>query len=58
MARLMITCPTTGKLLSTGIGGDRGSLERGQYSNNLIGPCPHCGQGHVWSKSDTRVVDD
>ena len=55
MARVMITCPTTGSQAFTGIETDAASV-------NLIPPinarlvCPNCGRTHVWSMLDAEVV--
>jgi hypothetical protein len=59
VGRIMIKCPVTGKPLPTGIGIDKKSWENpsNQFSNNQIGPCPHCGQMHTWSKKDAYYED-
>ena len=44
---LMIRCPKTGKPLSTG---SEASLEAAV--SGVVGPCPHCGDDHPWSKKD------
>jgi hypothetical protein len=57
MARVMITCPTTGSQAFTGIETDAESV-------NLIPPinarliCPNCGRIHVWSMLDAEVVPE
>jgi hypothetical protein len=57
MARLMITCPTTGSHAFTGIETDAASI-------NLIPPinarlvCPNCGRTHVWSMLDAEVAPE
>jgi hypothetical protein len=57
MARVMITCPTTGSQAFTGIETDAASV-------NLIPPinarliCPNCGHVHVWSMLDAEVVPE
>ena len=57
MARVMITCPTTGSHAFTGIETDAASV-------NLIPPinaqlvCPNCGRTHVWSMLEADVVPD
>lgn len=52
MAMVLIRCPNTGKPLATGIGMDPGSFASSTLLNNTVGPCPHCGQNHTWSKKD------
>jgi hypothetical protein len=57
MARVMITCPTTGAQAFTGIETDPASV-------NLIPPintrllCPNCGRIHVWSMLDAEIVPE
>ena len=57
MARVMITCPTTGRQAFTGIETDAASI-------NLIPPinarlvCPNRGRTHVWSMLDAEVVPE
>jgi phage terminase large subunit GpA-like protein len=51
MPSLMIKCPSTKKLVNTGMNTDRASFERSDYRNNTV-PCPHCGHAHTWSKQD------
>jgi hypothetical protein len=60
MGKLMIRCPNTGKPLFTGIAIDRATFENptNVFRNNTVGPCPHCGQMHTWSKEDAFVSDD
>jgi hypothetical protein len=59
MGQLMITCPVTGKPLSTGFAMDRKTFEdpSNEFEDNTIGPCPHCGQSHTWSKKDAFYQD-
>ena len=58
MSRIMIRCPSTGKPLFTGMGMNAQSFANSQFVNNTVGPCPHCGQSHVWNKKDAWVEDD
>ena len=57
MGDVTIKCPKTGQSLSTGISMDKGSFESSTLSNNSVGPCPHCGAMHTWSKADATVED-
>jgi hypothetical protein len=47
--RLMIRCPKTGKAVPTGIAMDPASYVSVSLENNVT-RCPHCGEGHRWSK--------
>jgi hypothetical protein len=59
MGMAMIKCPVTGKPLATGIAfGTRQAFETSTLTNNRVGPCPHCGQTHTWSKPDAWLEDD
>jgi len=49
---IVIRCPTTGGFVTTGIAMDAGSFASCSLSNNTVGPCPHCGGSHTWSKAD------
>jgi transposase len=56
MANVMIKCPKTGKLVSTGISMDKKSFDTAKLVNNTVG-CPACGGKHVWSKEDAILKD-
>jgi len=58
MGPVMIKCPKTEKPLDTGIHMDKVSFESGTLEHNTIGPCPHCGENHTWSKEDAWLADD
>lgn len=51
MGKVVIKCPTTGKVIPTGMASDKSSFESSQFVNN-IARCPACGQKHVWNKAD------
>lgn len=55
MGQVMIRCPQTGKLVSTGIAMDKASFESSTLTNNSV-KCPLCGNIHVWSKRDATLV--
>jgi hypothetical protein len=59
MGMLVITCPNTGKEISTGFGMDKRTFEdpTNVFRNNQVG-CPACGQTHTWSKEDARLKED
>ena len=55
MPDVMIRCPVTGKPVRTGMSLSRESLELSELEDNRVGPCPHCGQTHVWDKEDAYL---
>lgn len=55
---ILITCPNTGRPLSTGMVMDRRSFASSVLLNNSVGPCPHCGQIHSWSKEQAYLEGD
>ncbi len=58
MPRVMIKCPKTGKPVPTGMGADQKSFESGCFRDNSFGPCPECGQRHIWQKDDAFLEGD
>ena len=48
---ISITCPTTGKPVSTGMSMEPASFYRSVLTGNSV-KCPHCGITHIWSKSE------
>jgi len=57
MAKVMIKCPDTGKLVFTGIVGDKALMERLQIKQNKMARCSACGKEHLWTK-DQAVLQD
>lgn len=57
MARVMITCPETGKPIYTGWSFDEVAFETSQLADNSV-PCPECGQVHTWSKQDAYLESE
>ena len=55
MGTVMIKCPKTGNALSTGMGMDQASFDSSNFTDNTVGPCPHCQGSHTWSKKDAWV---
>lgn len=53
----MIRCPTTNRLINSGMWADKMSYESGTFANNTT-VCPYCGKEHVWSKENTLLGDD
>ena len=56
MAKVMVKCPDTGKLVFTGQWIDKTLFERSQMQQNTI-QCPACGKQHTWSKEDAVLQD-
>jgi len=52
--RVMITCPTTGRPLPTGMVMSVDAFVASALSTNPV-ICPHCAKPHTWSKSDAWV---
>jgi hypothetical protein len=56
MGVLLITCPATGKELSTGLQIDeKDAVTLPDYETATL--CPYCGQLHRWRPKDTRWVE-
>jgi hypothetical protein len=53
---VMITCPTTGQSIATGVETDSDSFERipDVLSHTR---CPLCGLDHTWWKHEARLAD-
>lgn len=51
MATLLIKCPSTGKLVGTGMDFPKDSFASATLTNNKT-RCSACGQIHTWSKKD------
>ena len=56
MAKLMLTCPSTGKPAFTGEEGGRDDLEALAFSGHEL-LCPECRQTHEFSSRDTYIED-
>jgi len=57
MAKIMIKCPETGKLVFTGLYVDKASFEKAQMQHNTLAHCPACGKKHSWTKQDATVEE-
>ncbi len=56
MPLLPITCPQKFRPLPTNVTlGPEGYRTAG-LGTNTIGPCPHCGAHHTWTKADTSLA--
>jgi hypothetical protein len=51
MPEVLIRCPVTGRLLTTGIALDVDCFQRADLREQSIS-CPFCGQQHTWRKED------
>ncbi len=56
MGRVMISCPVTGKAVSTGIETDRFTLELARAFNSRS-HCRACGGEHRWSNADAWICE-
>ena len=54
---MMITCPRTGKPVSTGHSSDSKSFSAIGAEGNKS-RCSSCGGTHMWAKKDTWVAED
>ncbi len=57
MAKVMIKCPDTKKLVFTGVVGDKVFLERLQIKQNRMARCSACGKEHAWTKEDAVLQE-
>jgi ribosomal protein L32 len=57
MAKVMIKCPDTGKLVFTGVFGDKTLLESMQIKKNKMARCSACGKEHLWEKQQAVLQD-
>ena len=57
MAKVMIKCPETGKLVFTGVLADKAMLERTQIPKNKMARCSACGKEHLWAKEQAVLQD-
>ena len=59
MAKLMVKCPKTGKLVFTGKEFEPGTLKKiniSTFGQNSIIRCPHCGEDHDLRKEELSLV--
>jgi len=57
MAKVMIKCPETGKLVFTGVFGDKALLEGLQIKKNKMARCSACGKEHLWEKEQAVLQE-
>lgn len=57
MARVMVTCPETGRPVYAGLNLDWSGLEAlGDQEHSFS--CPSCGATHVWTRGDADLIAD
>jgi len=54
---VMIKCPDTGKLVFTGVFGDKTLLESMQIKKNKMARCAACGKEHLWEKEQAVLQE-
>jgi len=54
MGSVVITCPTTGKEVPTGVAVPAELFKTASFTEMSFS-CPQCGQMHHWNKGDARV---
>lgn len=57
MAKVMIKCPETGKLVFTGVLADKAMLEKIYIRQNKMARCSACGKEHLWQKEQAVLQD-
>jgi hypothetical protein len=57
MAKVMIKCPDTKKVVFTGVFGDKVFLEKLQIKENIMARCSACGKSHKWTKEEAVVQE-
>jgi hypothetical protein len=57
MAPIVISCPTTGREVSTGLAINRADFEILSPHIGGRAPCYHCDQDHFWTKNDAWIAE-
>lgn len=57
MARVMITCPETGKPIYTRLNFDWNTFESVRIGVRTV-YCPKCGKEHTWRRQDADLDED
>lgn len=55
VAKVMITCPNTGRSVYTETDMDAQSFRDARIENNILGRCPACGEPHRWGEQDAYL---
>ena len=56
MGTVMVACPLTGKLISTGIETDADVLRHLPKIETAV-HCPECGEKHFWTRDDAVLLE-
>lgn len=54
---IVITCPKTGKDVSTGMAASKDAFASSDFRQNSF-QCPDCHEMHTWDKKDARRAGD
>ena len=57
MGQIVIKCPKTGQLVSTGMAMNWQSYTSATLTQKTLSNCPECGDSHTWDKTDTQLLD-
>lgn len=57
MGHVLMRCPTTNRLVPTGVITDPASFASSQFEDNES-DCAACGRMHTWSKKDVVLEED
>lgn len=58
MARVMVTCPASGRQVYTGLNLDWSALETLDGDEEHFFACPSCGASHRWTRDDADLIAD
>ncbi len=58
MARVMVTCPDSGRQVYTGLNLDWSALEALDKDEEHSFVCPSCGRTHSWTRDDADLIAD
>jgi hypothetical protein len=58
MPQLMITCPVHHRDLPTNRSIRAEDFAAIDLGTNTVGPCPHCGAQHTWTKAQAHLAVD
>jgi hypothetical protein len=57
MAKVMIKCPNTGKLVFTGVLNTKDMFERSTIKETRLSKCSACGKDHTWAKEQAVLQE-
>jgi endogenous inhibitor of DNA gyrase (YacG/DUF329 family) len=55
MVKIRSICPNTGEPVAIGETGDGHAFRSTRKAGGTFGPCPRCGEMHVWRKRDADL---